>query len=201
MVTAESYSHSVPEPNRNFSISYTQSDVDMIRQQVEEYESAKRRWLLLALVIMVVGLVATIALLSTSYALYSASESKSEKLASENAALRSGSDQIQQQLDTRQGQEANEALAREDAKTSMDELIPLVLGSKASGGNIARLAQMIYKLPGSRIEFTQKPPDHLFRNWKVATESGTEVYTLVGGFFDGKWVIYSNLVARRKDEG
>jgi hypothetical protein len=56
---------------------------------------------------------------------------------------------------------------------------------------------MVYSLPGGRIELDRKPPDKLFRNWKVANGSTTEVYALVGGFVDGKWVVYSNLVARK----
>ena len=42
------------------------------------------------------------------------------------------------------------------------------------------------------------PPDKLFRNWRYRTDSGTDTYTLVGGFVDGKWIIHSNLVARSK---
>jgi hypothetical protein len=32
----------------------------------------------------------------------------------------------------------------------------------------------------------------------VSADSATEIYTVVGGFADGKWVIYSNLVARKQ---
>ena len=56
---------------------------------------------------------------------------------------------------------------------------------------------MVHALPNSKVELDSKPPDKLFRNWKVTIGGATETYTLVGGFVDGKWVVYSNLVARR----
>jgi hypothetical protein len=56
---------------------------------------------------------------------------------------------------------------------------------------------MVSALPYGKVELDTKPPDKLFRNWKVTKGATTEIYTLVGGFVDGKWVVYSNLVARK----
>ncbi|HJZ67543.1 MAG TPA: hypothetical protein VKF81_05315 [Blastocatellia bacterium] len=178
-------------------ISYTQGDVDTIREQIQQTESMKRRWLVLALIIVIAALAGAIALLSTNYALYSSSQSSKKSLQDENAALKSRADQAQQQLDAKNAKEASDSQTRAEAQAKLNRLLPAVLSEKASGGEVASFARMVYNLPGGRIELDRKPPDKLFRNWKVTNGSATEVYTLVGGTVDGKWVVYSNLVARR----
>jgi len=157
----------------------------------------KRRWLLLALIIAIAALAGAIILLSTSYALYSASESSRKRLEVENAVLKSRADQTQQQLDAKTAKEASDAQARADAQARLDKLLPAVLRENAGGGEVGSFARMVYNLPNRRIELEKKPSDKLFRNWRVTNGSATEVYTLVGGFVDGKWVVYSNLVARK----
>ena len=151
----------------------------------------------MVLIISLAALAGAIVLLSTNYALYSSSESEKKKLLQENAALKSRADQTQQQLDTKNAQEAKQAEARADAQTKLQTLLPAVLRGTAGAGEIASFARMVHALPDSKVELDTKPPDKLFRNWKVTTNSTTETYTLVGGFVDGKWVVYSNLVARR----
>jgi cell division protein FtsB len=179
------------------AVHYGQSDIDTIREQIEQTESAKRHWLFLALIISIAALVGAIVLLSTNYALYSSSESAKKKLAQENAALKSRADETQQQLDGKNAQEAKDAEARAEAQTKLEPLIPAVLRGNASPSQIASFARMVHSLPNGRVELDAKPPDKLFRNWKASVGSTTETYTLVGGFVDGKWVVYSNLVSRR----
>jgi len=180
-----------------WAVSYTQSDVDTIRQQIEQNEAAKRRWLVLALIISIGALVGAVALLSTSYALYSKSESDNKKLTEDNVAQKSRAESCEQQLNAATAAQAKEKQASLEAQTRLDKLLPSVLNSSANSGEIAAFARMVSDLPGSRVEVNEKPPDKLFRNWKTQTGSTTEVYTLVGGVVDGKWVIHSNLVARK----
>lgn len=181
----------------NWSISYTQSDVNTIREQIVQDETAKRRWLLLALLITVGGLVLTVALLSTSYALYARSVSERDELRAENSTLKQRFDQTRQQLETISAREAKETEARAEAQATLERLRQQVLRSTSSPGETASFARLVYELPGHRIELDDRPSDNIFRNWKVTNGQTTEIYTLVGGFLDGKWVIYSNLVARR----
>ncbi|MCI0487743.1 MAG: hypothetical protein L0229_14215 [Blastocatellia bacterium] len=178
-------------------VSYTQSDVDTIREQIVQDQAAKRRFLLMVLAVTAAALAGAVVLLSTSYALYAGSESDKQELVNENNSLKSRLGDCQQQLDAKNAQEASQAQSRAQAQSRLTTLIPAVLGDSASGGDVARFAQMVYNLPQGRIELDRKPPDKLFRNWRVSTDSATEVYTLVGGFVDGKWVVYSNMVARR----
>jgi cell division protein FtsB len=171
--------------------------VDTIREQIEQTEAMKRRWLLMAMIISIAALIGAIVLLSTNYALYSSSESDKKTLVQENAALKSRADQTQQQLDSRNAQDAKQAEARSDAQTKLQTVLPAILRGNASPGEISSFARMVNALPSGRVELDSKPPDKLFRNWKANYGGTSETYTLVGGFVDGKWVVYSNLVARK----
>jgi cell division protein FtsB len=182
---------------KQWIVSYTQDDVDTIRGQIEQNEAAKRRWLLLVLVVAVGALVGAVVLLSTSYALYAKSESDKKKLTDENAALKATADQCQQQLKTVTAAQEKETQARADAQSRLDKLLPAIVRGNAGDAETAAFARMVSDLPHGRLEFDGKPPDKLFRNYKYRGDSTTETYTLVGGFVDGKWLVHSNLVARR----
>jgi hypothetical protein len=184
-------------PNDQRIITYGQRDVDAIREQIEQTESSKRRGLLLALGLSIAALVGSIAWLSTNYALYSASESDNRKLTQENAALRLRADQTQQQLDAANAALASQSQRKADAQAKLEKLLPDVLRGNASPVEVASFAQMVHSEPSGRVELDQKPPDKLFRNWKATGGESPGTYALVGGFVDGKWVVYSNLVSRR----
>ncbi len=179
-----------------WGISYTQSDLDMIREQILNQEASKRRSLVLGLFVALGALGLAVFLTITSYGLYVASESEKSRLAQENAALKARAEQSQKQLDTIAEQEANAAQARDQAQSRLNALLPSILNSTASSSEVANFAKMVYNLPQGRIEVDRQPPNTLFRNWRVSTATGTEVYTLVGGFADGKWVIYANLLGK-----
>lgn len=173
---------------------YTQNDVDTLREQIEQNEAAKRRWLLLMLVVTVGALVGSIVLLSTVYALYSSHESDKDKVVQENTALKSQFDKVQKELAVYQDREQKQAEALAKAKESVTQMLPGALG----GVNVSQFARMVYESPESRVEIDRVPPSSLFRNWRATNDSGgTDVYTLVGGFVRGKWVIYSNLISRQ----
>jgi cell division protein FtsB len=186
-----------PSARSQWVVSYTQSDVDTIREQIEQNEAGKRRWLFLALMVAIAALVGVVILMSSSYALYSKSESDKRRLSDENGALKTAGEQCQQQLKAATAAQEREAQTRTEAQSRLGTLLPAVMRSSASESDTAAFAHMVASLPYSRVEVEQKPPDKLFRNWRYKSDSGLEVYTLVGGFVDGKWVIHSNLVARK----
>jgi len=196
MATINHPPHSI-RPRDQWTINYTQGDVDTIREQIEQTESAKRHWLVLAFIIALAVLAGAIALMSTNYALYNSSEKEKKRLVDENAAVKARVDQTQQQLDAKTAQETKDAQIRDEAQSRLGKLMPAVRSGKANGTEMASFARMVYYLPNSRIELAEPPQNELFRNWKVTTGSTTEVFTMVGGFVDGKWVVYSNLVARK----
>lgn len=181
----------------NRTITYGQRDVDAIREQIEETEASKRRGLLWALGLSVAALVGSIVLLTTSYALYSSGKSDMAILTEENAALRLRADQTQQQLDVATATLEAHSQNKAEAQAKLDRILPSVLNGNASPGEMASFAQMVHSEASGRLELDQRPPDKLFRNWRSSGGESPGTYALVGGFVDGKWVVYSNLVARR----
>lgn len=196
MATINHPPHSM-RPRDQWTINYSQGDVDSIREQIEQTESAKRHRLVLAFIVALAVLAGAIALMSTNYALYNSSEKEKKRLGDENAALKARVDQTQQHLDAKTAQETKDAQIRDEAQLRLGKLMPAVRSGKANGSEMASFARMVYYLPNSRVELAERPQNELFRNWKVTTGSTTEVFTMVGGFVDGKWVVYSNLVARK----
>jgi hypothetical protein len=178
-------------------VSYTQNDLDMIRQQIIQTEATKRRSMVVALMITIAALTGAIILLSSFYGMYIAGESDKNRLAQENASLKSRADQAQKQLDEIAAKEAAATKLRSEAQSRLQSLLPAVLNSSASSADVSNFARMVYGLPQGRIELDRQPPNNLFRNWRAGGDSATEIYTLVGGFADGKWVVYSNLIAKR----
>src|SRR5512145_3161401 len=134
--------HYHPTGTNDVSVHYGQSDVDTIREQIEQTEAMKRRWLFMAMIISIAALVGAIVLLSTNYSLYSSSESEKKALVQENAALKSRADETQQQLEARTAQEAKDAEARAEAQTKLQTVLPAVLRGSAGPGEIASFARM-----------------------------------------------------------
>src|SRR4030095_2198534 len=136
---------------QDFAVHYGQSDVDTIREQIEQTEAMKRRWLLIAMIISIAALIGAIVLLSTNYALYSSSESDKKTLVQENAALKTRADQTQQQLDSRKAEDAKQEEARSDAQTKLRTVLPAILRGNASPGEVSSFARMVSALPNSRV--------------------------------------------------
>ena len=180
------------------TVYYTQNDVDVIREQIIQGESMKRRSLILGLILATAGLAATIALLSSSYAISARTEAQNNQLTQQNAATTQRSTEAQQALEAMRARDARQESAKGEAQALVQKLFSGVPGNAdASAIQGGKLARAVHQL-GGHVETGSKPPDKLFRNWKVNADSGTEFYTVVGGFVDGKWVIYSNLVARKQ---
>ncbi|HKV40889.1 MAG TPA: hypothetical protein VJX67_16890 [Blastocatellia bacterium] len=187
-------------PSRAFTVSYTQGDVDTLREQIEQDEASKRRLLRMALLVTAVALAGVVVLLTTTYSLYAKSQSARQKLSGELAAVKSQSAQCAAELGAIKASEARDAQTRSDAEARLRQLLPAALSETGEVRDVAALAQTVYSLPDHAVQIERKPPNTMFKNWKVRSGEATSVYTLVGGFVDGKWVIYSNLVSRRPPE-
>ena len=195
-MTTDRTSHPAISSRKEWSVSYSQSDVETIREQIEQEQSARRRILLLALVVIAGALVGAIALLSTSYGLYSRSLSQKQALNDENSALKAQAAECNQQLsDLKQKQAISDQTAAE-ASAKLQKILPAALAPSGGGHEASTLAAMVYSLPAHQVEVDHKPPDGLFRNWRVKGGDVTSTYAMVGGFVDGKWIIYSNLIGR-----
>src|SRR5215467_5388444 len=111
-------------PRREFTVNYTQRDVDAIREQIEQGQAAKRRLIVLVLFVALAALVGAIILLSTSFGLYSKSNSDRQRLTDENSGLKSQAEKCEQQLAAKKAQEDKAARARAEAQAKMDRVLP-----------------------------------------------------------------------------
>ena len=196
MTTKDTHPSQSPPRRKDWAVSYTQSDVDTIREHIEQDQAAKRRVLFIAFAVCAAALVVAVVSLSTFYSLYAKGRTTIDNLTAENASLKTKVQEYSSQLDEIKNKEAATAQSRAEAQSRLYKALPAAFGG-ASGAGRGNLAQMIYELPDHSIQTGDKPPDNLFHNWKVNTESGLDVYTMVGGFVEGKWVIYSDLISRR----
>jgi len=199
-MTTNRTSHPAISSRKEWSVSYTQRDVETIREQIEQEQSARRRLLVLALLVLAAALVGAIVLLSTSYGLYSRSVSQKQTLSDENSALKTQAAGCNQQLTELQQKQATYDQTRTEARAKLQKVLPAALAPSSGGHEASMLASMLYSLPDHQIEVDKKPPDSIFRNWKVKSGDVTSTYALVGGFVDGKWIIYSNLIARNEKQ-
>jgi hypothetical protein len=186
---------------RQWSVTYSQSDIDFIREQIEQTESYKRRGLLLAFLVTLAVLAGALFILGNVYSNYRSSESNQAKLTRESAALQTNADQTQKQLDAAKAAVEKEARERAEAQARLQKLLPAVAGGAAGPSDIATFARLVNRLPGASVELPGKPPDSLFRNWKLTEGSVIETYSLIGGFVDGKWTVSSSLISRRNAGG
>jgi hypothetical protein len=196
-MTTDRTSHPAISSHKEWSISYSQRDVETIREQIQQEQAARRRLLLLALTVTTAALAVAIILLSTSYGLYSSSVSRNQALVDENSALKVKAADSNRQLGDLNEKQARIDQTRVEARAKLEEILPEILGPSGGGREASTLAAMVYSLPDHQIEIDQKPHDSIFRNWKTRAGDVTSTYALVGGFVDGKWIIYSNLIARK----
>lgn len=199
-MTTDRTSHPAMSSRKEWSVSYSQSDVETIREQIQQEQGARRRILLLALFVTTAALVGAIILLSTSYGLYSRSLSQRQALDEENSGLKAqAADRNQELNDLKQKQAINDQ-TRAEAQGRLQKILPAALAPSSGGREASTLAAMVYSLPAHQVEVERKPPDAIFRNWKVKAGDSTSTYALVGGFVDGKWIIYSDLIGRSSKE-
>ena len=184
----------------DLTISYTPGDVEVIRSQIIQGEALKRRWMILGLLIVTGALATVIVLLYTSYALYSNASTKNKELTHQSLVNQREAEEARHALDEKTAREEANLRRKNEASQLMRQLLPSVTSGVAVSPNVGgKFAKALFET-GGRIESETKPSDKLFRNWKVNSDSMSEIYTVVGGFTDGKWVIYSNLVSRRQKD-
>jgi len=183
-----------------WTIRYTQSDVDVIRAQIIEGEAVKRRWLIVGLLAAVGALAVVVVLLSTSYALYAQASKAKESLEKENSAIAMRAAKAEQALEASSARDTERQRANAETQERFKSLLTGVTANADIPASVGgRFAKSVFDL-GGRVETDSRPSSKLFRNWKVITASGVEIYSVVGGFDQGKWLIYSNLIGRKNPD-
>ena len=67
-------------------------------------------------------------------------------------------------------------------------------------GGMDRIAHAIYELPGHSTTLPSIPPDRILKRFRHRSGGQNYAYVLVAGMVDGKWTLYSNLVAKGRAE-
>src|SRR5262245_17158101 len=116
---------------RQWSVTYSQADIDFIREQIEQTESYKRRGLLLAFLVTLAVLTGALFLLGNVYSNYRSSESNQTKLSQERSALQTNVDQTQKQLDAAKTALEKESRERAEAQARLGKLLPAVASGAA----------------------------------------------------------------------
>jgi len=167
----------------------------MVRRQAIQIEAEKRALIRLLLIIVSCILGVTLVVLGRVYQLYSqsgsvvrAAETKADAAVAQSQQcdreLKDKTTQLERITNTaKQKQERNEALVQRALQG-------------ASQTELAEFARAVYDLPGRSVEVPRIPPSSLFqRIYRYKSGEQTQTFVLVGGQVDGKWMIYSNLIA------
>lgn len=169
----------------------------MVRRQTIQIESEKRAFLRLALTVVSALLVASLLLTAVLYRNYSVADDKlqsaEDRARDAEAKYQGASRELAEKKATLD--KLNEKAANQNAV--IKSITPKLIGNVASNEEIAALAHAIYQQPGHSITLPSIPPDNVLRRYKIRADGQTNTYVLVAGLVDGKWVLYSNLLARK----
>ena len=172
----------------------------MVRRQTLQIEAEKRALLRTLLVALSVALIVSLILVAFLFRRYSHSSTLIGAAEGKASAAEAQYQACNQEL--RQKTSILDAQAGKVAQRSeqIASLTPKVINKSASENEIATLAHAIYESPGHSIEFPSIPPDKILRRYRYRSGDQAYSYLLVAGNFDGKWVLFSNLLAKRRPE-
>jgi hypothetical protein len=168
----------------------------MMRRQTLQIESEKRAILRTALTATSVLLTLALLALGFLYQRYSSSNSVIEA-----AEARAGSLDAQFQQCNRELGEKTAILDQQARASATRAQVISEVSTRlrtARDGEISALAHAIYNTPERYIELSSVPPDYIMRRFRYREGDQTLVYQLFAGLVDGKWRLYSNLVAKGK---
>ena len=177
---------------------YSQQEYDMMRLQTLQIEAEKRS--LLRTLVIGVGIALTITLILLGFVFRRYSQSSTlianaeNKAAAAEAQLQTVSTELQEKRAILEAQ----AKRAEQRNETITTLIPMIMGRNASDAEIGSFANAVYELPGHSVTLPSIPPDSLLRRYRYRSGNQVSAYILVAGIVDGKWTVYSNLVARGK---
>jgi hypothetical protein len=179
---------------------YSQQEYDMMRRQTLQVEAEKRAIFKTLLTGVSIILALSLLILGYLYRQYSQSSSLISAAEARAALAESQFQQANQELQDKRAQ--LEGIAQREAQRNekINTLVPAVMRKGASDSEIASLAHAIYETPGRVIELPGIPPDSILRRYRYRSGGEVRAYVLVAGNVNGKWLLYSNLVARATDK-
>ena len=179
---------------------YSQQEYDMMRRQTLQIEAEKRA--IFKTLLMGVSIVLTLSLLLLGFLFRRYSQSSSLISAAESRASLAEAQyqQVNQELQDKRAQLESIAQRTAQRNERVNTLVPAVMRKGASDSEIATLAHAIYGSPGHVIELPSIPPDSILRRFRYRSGGEVRAYVLVAGNLNGKWLLYSNLVARAEEK-
>lgn len=178
---------------------YSQQEYDMMRRQTLQIEAEKRSLLRTLLTVVAVLLTLSLLLLGYLFRRYSSSSSMIAAAEARAASAEAQYQQCDQELRDKRSQLDAFALRASERNAQISSILPRIMNKTASDAEVAALAHAVYEQPGHVIELPGIPPDSLLRRFRFRSEGQVRSYVLVAGNVDGKWLLYSNLVARTSD--
>ena len=179
---------------------YSQQEYDMMRRQTLQIEAEKRSLLRTLLTGVAVALTITLILLGYLFRRYSQSTTLINNAEAKAAAAEAQLQSCSSELNEKRGILEAQAKRAEQRSETISRLIPRVMSKNASDAEIGQLANAVYELPGHSVVLPSIPPDRLLRRYRHRTGNQVSAYILVAGIVDGKWTLYSNLVAKGQSE-
>jgi type II secretory pathway pseudopilin PulG len=179
---------------------YSQQEYDMMRRQTLQVEAEKRA--IFKTLLTAVTIILTISLLLLGYLFRRYSQSSTLISAAEARAAQAEGQfqQANQELQDKRAQLESIAQRTTQRNAQINSLIPVVMRKGASDSEVATLAHAIYESPGRVIELPGIPPDSILRRYRYRSGGQVRAYVLVAGNVNGKWLLYSNLVAKADDK-
>jgi hypothetical protein len=179
---------------------YSQQEYDMMRRQTLQIEAEKRSLLRTLLTGVAVALTITLILLGYLFRRYSQSNTLISSAENKAAAAEAQFQTCSTELQEKRGILDAQAKRAEQRTEAISRLIPRVMSKTASDVEIGQFANAVYELPSHSVVLPSIPPDSLLRRYRHRSGNQVSAYILVAGIVDGKWTLYSNLVAKGQSE-
>ena len=168
----------------------------MMRRQTLQIEAEKRTLLRTLLTGVAVALTISLVALGFLSRRYSQSSTLINNAENKAAAAEAQMQTCLVELQEKRGILDAQAKRAEQRTEAISTLIPKVMSKTASDAEIGRLANAVYELPSHSVGLPAIPPDSLLKRYRHRSGNQISAYILVAGLVDGKWTLYSNLVAR-----
>ena len=172
----------------------------MVRRQTMQIEAEKRALLRWALIAVTFLFAAALVLTAWMYRQYSTADGQIRAAETRAANAESQLQQVSRELAEKKAILERNAGTAAKQNATIQTVVPKMLGRAARDGELAELAHAIYQQPGHLIELPSIPPDEVLRSYRYRLDGRPYKYTIVPGFLDGKWYIYSLLVKNQEDK-
>jgi hypothetical protein len=179
---------------------YSQQEYDMMRRQTLQIEAEKRAIFKTLLTAVSVILTISLILLGYLYRQYSQSSSLISAAEARATTAEAQYQQANQELQDKRAQLDRIAQRAAQRGQQINSLVTAVMRKGASDAEIAALAHAIYESPDHVIDLPGIPPDSILRRYRYRSGGQVRAYVLVAGNVNGKWLLYSNLVAKAEDK-